>query len=266
MLEREKKNTPSYKLEGFEGPLDLLLSLIAKNEMDIHDIRIAVIFEQYNEYLDLMREMDMEIAGEFLTMAAELMLIKSRLMLPTVKTEEGEVDPRADLAARLIAYQTLKEAKGPLSALYEQFSGRMVKETDEIDVDRSFVLPHELDALMCAFERIETRQRILAESRNTDIESSMNRIVVNKTASIGEKAISVLRILKKKRSADFESILLTSKTRSEIIALFFATLQLIGRRLVYISGENENKIPVLEINYDRRKEYNKSDSDDSAAE
>ena len=82
-------DNPTYKLEVFEGPLDLLLRLIEKNKVSITDIPIALIFEQYSEYLDLMRRMDMEIAGEFIVMASELMLIKSRMLLPR-NEEESE--------------------------------------------------------------------------------------------------------------------------------------------------------------------------------
>ena len=86
----------SFKLEAFEGPLDLLLNLISKNKIDIYDIPIAVILEQYLAYLEEMRKMDMDIAGEFITMAAELMVIKSRMMLPK-SVLENEEDPRARL-------------------------------------------------------------------------------------------------------------------------------------------------------------------------
>ncbi|MBE6637697.1 MAG: segregation/condensation protein A, partial [Ruminococcaceae bacterium] len=89
----------SFKLEVYEGPLDLLLSLIAKNKVDIYDIPIALILEQYMDYLEQMRLMDMEIAGDFIVMAADLMLIKSRMLLPKPSVEgEEEEDPRAKLA------------------------------------------------------------------------------------------------------------------------------------------------------------------------
>ena len=80
----------NFRLEVFEGPLDLLLSLIAKNKVDIYDIPIALILDQYMEYIEQMRQMDMEIAGEFIVMAAELMLIKSRMLLPRPETEEKD--------------------------------------------------------------------------------------------------------------------------------------------------------------------------------
>jgi segregation and condensation protein A len=97
-----------FKLESFEGPLDLLLKLIAKNKVEICDIPISLIFEQYMEYIERMRRMDMEIASEFLTMAAELMLIKSRMLLP--RQSEEEEDPRERLAMALLEYKCMKDA------------------------------------------------------------------------------------------------------------------------------------------------------------
>ena len=103
----------TYKLEAFEGPLDLLLQLIEKNKVKITDIPIALIFEQYMEYLDMMQAMDMEVAGEFIVMASELMLIKSKMLLPKAETETE--DPREKLAAMLAEYQRMKQAAGYLA-------------------------------------------------------------------------------------------------------------------------------------------------------
>lgn len=130
----------SFKLESFEGPLDLLLKLIAKNKVDIMDIPIVLIFDQYMEYIDRMKKMDMDIAGEFITMAAELMLIKSKMLLPKPK-DENEEDPRAVLAAALVAYKCAKEAAGQLNERYAAYGGRMAKESEEIGADTSYVAP-----------------------------------------------------------------------------------------------------------------------------
>ncbi|MBQ3002696.1 MAG: segregation/condensation protein A, partial [Clostridia bacterium] len=95
----------NLKIEQYEGPLDLLLALISKHKIDIFDIPIAEICEQYNEYLNAMQKMDMEIAGEFIVMASELMLIKSKMLLPKAETETE--DPREKLAAMLAEYQRM---------------------------------------------------------------------------------------------------------------------------------------------------------------
>lgn len=253
MIQTDENNHLSFKLEVFEGPLDLLLKLISKNKVNIYDIPIAMIFEQYMEYIDAMREMNMEIAGEFINMAAELMLIKSRMMLPKSDSEEEE-DPRASLTAALIAYQQAKKAAAGFSQLYGQFGGRMVKETDEIDVDKSFVAPHDVQCLIDAFSRIEVRRRIMEQSKNTENEQKLTQIVAKKVTPISEKVVSILRKLKREGTVDFESIILMSRSRSDIIAIFFATLQLAAKRIIKITGQTDDQIPILEINYDRRKQ------------
>ena len=96
------------KLQVFEGPLDLLLHLVKKNKVDIYDIPVAVIAEQYLEYIKMMRAIDINLAGEYLVMAATLMYIKSRMLLPRPPEEEEEEDPRAELVRRLIEYQRFK--------------------------------------------------------------------------------------------------------------------------------------------------------------
>ncbi|MCA9687739.1 MAG: segregation/condensation protein A, partial [Myxococcales bacterium] len=98
------------RVQLFEGPLDLLLHLIKKNEVDIYDIPIAVITEQYIEYLEFMKDIDLQVVGEYLVIAAELSLIKSRMLLPKPVIEEDETDPRAELVKRLIEYQKYKDA------------------------------------------------------------------------------------------------------------------------------------------------------------
>ena len=110
------------KLDVFEGPLDLLLYLIQKEEVDIYDIPIAKITDQYLEYLELMQLLDLDIAGEFLVMAATLMHIKSKMLLPPDQTdqEDLEEDPRAELVRRLLEYKKFKEAASQLAAMESQ--------------------------------------------------------------------------------------------------------------------------------------------------
>ena len=135
----------NYKLEAFEGPLDLLLKLIDKNKVQITDIPISLIFEQYMEYIEYMQRMDMEVAGEFIVMASELMLIKSKMLLP--KPEDETEDPRAALAAALAEYQRMKQATVYLQGQFGQYSGRMIKDTDEVKPDSGKLEPQQADAL-----------------------------------------------------------------------------------------------------------------------
>ncbi len=250
-------NELSFKLENlsFEGPLDLLLTLIYKNKVDIYDIPISLILDQYLEYIGAMREMDMDVAGEFITMASQLMVIKSKMLLPKTKSTEDE-DPRSDLASSLIAYENVKKATVSLGNLYMEYSGRSIKETDEIDVDNSYVAPHDLDAIVKAFERIVKRQRLLADSRNEEAEANLNTIVVNKITPIEVKVVAILRDLKSQGALSFEAIICKSKTRSDIVAIFIATLQLIAKNIILIKEFDENNIPILEINYDRERRKN----------
>ena len=101
----------TYKLEKYEGPLDLILSIVTKNKMEIKDIKIAEIFDQYMAYVEAAKFVDMDYAGEFITMAAELMYIKSKMLLPV----QEEEDPREELVRQLMEYKTAKEAAKTLS-------------------------------------------------------------------------------------------------------------------------------------------------------
>ncbi|MBE6639064.1 MAG: segregation/condensation protein A [Ruminococcaceae bacterium] len=241
-----------FKLETFEGPLDLLLKLIAKNKVDIMDIPIVLIFDQYMEYIDRMKRMDMDIAGEFITMAAELMLIKSKMLLPKQKNEEEE-DPRAVLAAALTAYKCAKEAAGELNTRYAVYGGRMVKESEDIAPDTSYVAPQDTDALIHAFEKLLRRKKLQEESKNAAPAKTLQEIVTKKITPIQHRVYSVLRHLKKNGSTPFEALMLASSTtRSDLIASFAALLQLIRRHLVIITVDDPEN-PILEINYDRTK-------------
>ena len=130
----------SYKLDQFEGPLDLLLTLISKNKIDIYDIPISLLCDQYMEYITAEENADLDSSSEFLLMASELMLIKSRMLLP--KDEEAE-DPRAALVEAMLEYKRAKEAAEKMGPLYTTYCFRMIKEQDEISVDRKYVADHD---------------------------------------------------------------------------------------------------------------------------
>ena len=125
----------NFKIEKYEGPLDLLLALIAKHKIDIFDIPIAEIAEQYNAYLDAMKQMDMEIAGEFIVMAAELMLIKSRMLLPR---QEGQEDPRKPLVDALLEHRRAQQTALFLRTQAETYYDRYPKpETKLFTMEKS---------------------------------------------------------------------------------------------------------------------------------
>lgn len=222
----------NYKLEAFEGPLDLLLKLIEKNKVQITDIPIALIFEQYMEYIDLMQSMDMEVAGEFIVMASELMLIKSRMLLP--KPEDETEDPREKLAAALLEYQRMKQAAVYLQGQFGQYSGRMVKDTDEVKPDSGKLEPQQAEALRrVMMSMLRSMDKKAIENANREnAERPFERILRTPIVPVQGKIYGVIRYLVRNGEALYTSILLTAKTRSELIATFLAVLELIKKNRV----------------------------------
>ena len=230
----------SYKLEGFEGPLDLLLSLIEKNKVKITDIPIALIFEQYMEYLDMMQAMDMEVAGEFIVMASELMLIKSKMLLPKAETETE--DPREKLAAMLAEYQRMKQAAGFLAEQYADHSGRIVKDTDEVKPDSGRLEPQNVEILrrvMLGMLRQMDKADVDKANRER-AEQPFERILRTPIVPVSGKIFGVIRHLVRNGEMLYTSILLTAKTRSELIATFLAVLELVKKNRVNLRPVEEN--------------------------
>ncbi len=237
----------SFKLEVFEGPLDLLLSLIAKNKVDIYDIPIALILEQYLEYIEQMRLMDMEIAGEFIVMAADLMLIKSRMLLPKPVVEgEEEEDPRAKLARALIEYKRAKEAASYLSDQYALYAGRIAKEPEVLDTRSD--LPDHIDIALLekAMQRVLTKNSRLPDLAR-ESERAIARLLAAKIVPVSAKIFTVMRYLRRKGACDFEDILLTAASRSELIAIFAATLELLKVQRVTMETTEEERV-LLTLN------------------
>ena len=137
--------TISYNIEIFEGPLNLLLSLVEKNKM-IGDIRTDLLREQYMDYIKEASEEKIELACEFLYMASEQMLIKSRMLLP--RDPEKDEDPRKPLVDAILEYKKAKLAATTLSDLFASFGSRMIKETDDISPDRTYVADHSVELLI----------------------------------------------------------------------------------------------------------------------
>ena len=224
----------TYKLEQFEGPLDLLLSLIAKNKVNIEDIPISLICDQYMEYINEAQRLDMEVASEFIVMASELMLIKSKMLLP--RTEEDTEDPRKLLTDALIRYQQAKAAVEKFAPLYAYFSGRAVKDTDEVTVDKTFVADQEPEALCAAVRRIIANTS--AEERNSvQVFSPMIRKPI---VPVEVKIVGILNhINENKGEASLDELLSDSVSLPDMIAIFIGVLELIKVRRLIIDGETE---------------------------
>ncbi len=219
-LVRPARPGVTFKLPRFEGPLDLLLHLIKRDEVDIHDIPIAHITKQYLQYLELMRMLDLDVAGEFLVMAATLMRIKAKMLLPLPASneEEEEGDPREELIQRLLEYRLYKEAsegmqvrEGVRRSLHER--GQVPSEDDAGPLP---LAPANLFDLLAALQRVMARkpERVVyaVETEGFDIEDKMS-FIARTVAELGE--------------LKFSDLMREARARMEIIVSFMALLELI---------------------------------------
>ncbi len=211
----------NVRLDIFEGPLDLLLHLIRKNRVDIYDIPIADITEQYLEYLELMKEMNLNVAGEFLVMAATLIHIKSRMLLPVTEEEDDEeegVDPREELTRRLVEYQRYKEAVRDLDMRLvlgrDVFPRGRHHHLEGLDGEEVFVDVSIFDligALKDVLSRIE-------EPHSLDITVDRFRVA--------DKINYIMERLYREETIPFDALFHRSALRGEIIVTFLAVLEL----------------------------------------
>ena len=223
-------NNYKIRLEVFEGPLDLLLYLIKKEELDIYDIPITRITEQYLEYLNLMEMLDLEVAGEFLVIAATLMQIKSKMLLPPDPSDlvAEELDPRAELVKKLLEYKSFKEAAEKLKDFEvkrNEFFTRYNVEP-EIDAGDSPFLEVSLFDLISAFSVV------LKNMPKTDPHE-----VTKDEFTVAEKVHELFHRLVKEPVIYFTDLFKKSKNKFEVITTFLAILELIRLKEVKIRQE-----------------------------
>lgn len=222
----------SIKLPVFEGPLDLLLHLIKENKIDIYDIPIAVITHQYLEYIELMKELNLDIAGEFLVMAATLIHIKSRLLLPVdEETPEGEdEDPRFELVQRLIEYQAFKEASLALKEREDEWSNVYQRKPFSGDADMSDVeigedagAIHESPLLfdLSLFDLLDAFKRMLDKAPP----EVMN--ITRETLTVKERIVFIVERLEDRDAIRFEDLFGDKRTRAYLIITFVALLEVL---------------------------------------
>lgn len=221
----------TYRLDQFEGPLDLLLTLISKNKVSITDIPIAMICDQYVTYIEEAQKMDPDIASEFIVMASELMLIKSRMILPH---EEGtENDPRREIQDALLLYQKAKLAAKEMRPLYEEYSGRYVKGTDDIPPEKGLPLNLNTDLLIKALSSVMRRMKV-AESARTPTEL-VNPLIKHKVVSVEEKIEEICTLLEEREEASLFFLLKDADSRAELVARFMGVLELIKINKIIIT-------------------------------
>lgn len=232
-----------YKLDGFEGPLDLLLFLITKHKLDIANIQISVLLEQYLEYIDGIEEQDFEYAGEFLEMAARLILIKTLSMLP--KHEEAH-EMKHELEGRLIEYSLCKQAASKLALCYVG-DKIFVRQQAEIEIDRRYVGVHDKLELLEAYRLIFDKRR-----RNRPVEASVFRpIVSHRIVSVEAGIVCILKKLYNTGYCNVDEIFSGIDGKSEKIAAFLAVLELTKSGRIRLNEDN------TQISFaDRNKEGN----------
>lgn len=222
--------TYDIRLEKFEGPLDLLLHLIKKNEMDIYDIPIADITTQYVAYVDVMKNLNLDIAGEFLLMAATLVHIKSRMLLPQSQDEEPEEeeeDPRAELVRRLLEYQKYKAAAVVLDAmplLGREIFTRSSTFPDLQEAEESEFVAVGIYDLVAAF------RTLLREAP----EESFHEIDFDQL-SVTERVNGILTVLAGRENLSFRELFAERPDRNEVVVTFLAMLELVRLKMVRLA-------------------------------
>ena len=234
-------------LDVFEGPLDLLLYLIRREELDIYDIPIEHITKQYMDYLDLMRQLNLDVAGEFIVMAATLMVIKSRMLLPVDRraVEEGEdeewVDPRLDLVRQLIEYKKFKDAAGRLAEyeilVQESFDyGGGRPKFEKTAADAADALAHvDMFDLLTAFQDVLARLNEVPKEELKGMRWSVPDkmdLILNRAKSDGQLA--------------FSHLFTPQSPRGEVIVTFLALLELLRQhRIIVYQNAAFHEITVL---------------------
>lgn len=227
-----------YKLEVFEGPLDLLLALIAKNKLNIYDIPIAELLDQYMRQIDLLREENLDVASEFLEMAARLVQIKTVSLLPR---QEEEEDPRLELTGQLLEYQQCKQAAAVLAGM-ARFD-TVARPAEELPADLLYKRIHEpreiLQALISAWGK--------GKSLLPPKPESFSALVSRKIVSVASQVVFILRKLWKGKKISYRALFAEKKDRSERVAAFLAVLELVKSRRIRVEGSGENsEVRLLE--------------------
>ncbi len=225
----------SYKLDTFEGPLDLLLHLIKKNKLNIYDIQISELLTQYLEHIEKMKEHNMDVSSEFLEMAARLVYIKTVLLLP--KHEEAEA-LKQELTGQLLEYKQCQEvAKMMAEQMDLDFISR---DAEKVDLDMAYKIKHNIFEILKSYvDAVGKKNQKLPPSRE-----SFSEIVSKKIVSVFSKVIFVLRRLWKTGEASYVSLFYESKSKSDLVATFLAVLELVKGKRISLD-EHNNKIKLL---------------------
>lgn len=231
-MNMEKTETLSYKLDVFEGPLDLLLNLIAKNKLNIYDIPIAELLEQYMAQIHEMQAADMDVASEFLEMAARLVHIKSVSLLPK---KEVEAALKQELTGQLLEYQQCKEAA---MRLRERFSlDGIVRAQADIPADLTYKRHHKPQELLSAYLSMLGKKKPPEPQKPED---TISKLITRRVVSVASQIVFVLRSLWKKRHVSLKELFRGKNDPSERVAAFLAVLELVKDKRLRVDGDGED--------------------------
>lgn len=223
----------TYKLENFEGPMDLLLHLISKNKLNIYDIPVFELVSQYLDYIERMKEFDMDIASEFLDMAAKLIYLKTVALIP--KHEEETETLKRELEGQLLEYQICKEIAAKLG---ERQDGMNIfsRNPEEVTPDKTYKRIHDREDIFSAYFMAIGRGKRKLPPPETDFKD----IVKRKIVSVTSKIVSIMRGLKTKKRIKWTSLFEKSESKSDMVATFLAVLELVKTKRIVLNGDEKN--------------------------
>ena len=224
----------SYKLYAFEGPLDLLLHLIAKNKLNIYDINICELVKQYLDCINQMKEQSMDVSSDFLEMASRLVYIKSVSLLP--KDEESE-ELKDKLSGELIEYRTVKLLSGELSKIADGF-GKFIRQPTMPSVDQTYLLTHDRRVLSHWYLAAVGRGQRRLPPPATAFEPLVKKPVI----PVSAKIVYVIRRLFSGVKVKYKSMFSSVKSKSEAVATFLAILELIRGGRIAIDQNDDLKM------------------------
>jgi segregation and condensation protein A len=230
LIDTQSSMTEAYQIQledVFEGPMDLLLHLIKKNEVDIYDIPIALITRQYLEYLEWMKAMSIEFAGDFIVMASTLTQIKSRMLLPAYDHQEEDEDPRNAISRPLIEYLQMKNVAQQLAD--RDLLGDKIFVRSSSPQAAAFAV-QEKEIQVGLFELIDAFRKIL-----DDVSGEHHVDLYTERISVKDRINQIIDILEKKGSVAFEELFLESRVRADVIVTFLAVLEMVKLSLLRIT-------------------------------
>ena len=224
----------SIKIDNFEGPLDLLIYLIEKNKMDIYDINLTEITDQYIEYLNAMEEMNLEIASEFLIMASSLLYLKSKKLLPKQEDETEELTEE-ELIRRIIEYKKFKEISKVFKENYLEYSNRYFKVQEEIELPKRKIEDvYEKEVIPQIYKELIERNKVKLNQNAKNIE----KIAIVENYTVASKVKEMFKVLVKQKSFVFNKLFSIKKhNKQEVVTAFSGLLELSRRSKVETTQE-----------------------------